>query len=98
MSGAGSTGSGISSRKVIAAVRAAVVVSTRAPVASAARSTRLVVNSIPASSASRLLAFENGASAPTRATIAASPGESDPPATPSSSSSGSTPCPQAGQW
>ena len=58
----------------------------------------LGVSAIPARSPSRLLALANRAAAPARSTIVASPGDSDEPATPSSSSLGTTPCPQSAQW
>lgn len=46
----------------------------------------------------QVVAFANGAAAPVRATIARSPGDSETPATPSSSSLGSTSCPHWAQW
>src|SRR5450756_1832368 len=91
MSGSGAGGRGTTRRDRIAPAWAWVAAAAAAPSASAARSTRLVVSAIPARSPSRLLALANGAAAPARSTIVASPGDSDEPATPSSSSLGTTP-------
>src|SRR5664280_2361253 len=98
LSGSGAGGRGTTRRDRIAPAWAWVAAAAAAPSASAARSTRLVVTAIPARSPSRLLALANGAAAPARSTIVASPGDSDEPATPSSSSLGTTPCPQSAQW
>ncbi|MHB8188526.1 MAG: hypothetical protein ACYDDU_21135 [Dermatophilaceae bacterium] len=48
--------------------------------------------------ASSSLALASGAVAPARAIIARSPGDSEAPATPSSSSLGTIPWPQSMQW
>ncbi len=77
---------------------ASLVALTISPSASALRSTRLAVSSIPASSAKSRRAWANGDRAPTRATIRRSPGESEALATPSSVSLGARPPPQLGQW
>jgi hypothetical protein len=68
------------------------------PAASADRSIRLGFNRIPARSASRSAAWANGAVAAARAVILRSPGDSEAPATPSSSSRGTTPRPHEAQW
>ena len=62
------------------------------------RSIRLGVNRIPASSASRSAAVANGSAAAARAVMRRSPGDSDAPVTPSSSSRGTIPRPHAAQW
>src|ERR1035438_9530603 len=62
------------------------------------RSTVLALTAIPARSASSAAALPNGTSAPARAIIWVSPGDSDVPATPSCSSRGAEPCPHSRQW
>ena len=68
------------------------------PSCSALRSIRLVGNRIPASSANRSAAVANGVAAAARAVILRSPGDSDAPVTPSSSSRGTMPRPHEAQW
>jgi hypothetical protein len=82
----------------MAADSAVIRAAAAAPSASADRSIRLGFNRIPANSANRSAALANGAAAPTRAVILRSPGDSEAPAIPSSSSRGTTPRPHALQW
>ncbi len=98
LSGSGDGGSGTSLRAVIALARLRSAAAFAAPLASADLSTRLTVNCTPARSASSPAALANGPSAAARSVIAASPGDIDCPATPSSASRGARPCPQAAQW
>jgi hypothetical protein len=78
MSGTGcGGGSGTTRRELIASARAAIAAVAAVPVASADRSTRLTVSSIPASSPSRPAALANGTVAAARAVILASPGDID---------------------
>ena len=82
----------------MSAARPRTAAACAAPLASAARSTRLAVRRIPARSCSSPAAFANGPAAAARSFIAVSPGDMDVPATPSSASRGAKPCPQAAQW
>jgi hypothetical protein len=98
LSGSGAGGSGTSVRALIAAARSRAAAAAAAPLASADRSTRLAVRCTPAMVCSIADAFANGPSAAARSVIAASPGDMDCPATPSSASRGARPCWQAAQW
>jgi hypothetical protein len=97
LSGSGAGGSGTSFRAVISADRSRTAAACAAPLASAARSTRLAVSRTPARSASSPAAPANGPAAAARSVIAARPGDKDAPATPSSASRGARPCPHAPQ-
>jgi hypothetical protein len=98
LSGSGPGGSGTSFRLVMSAARSRAAAACAAPLASAARSTRLAVSLMPARCSSSPAAFANGPSAAARSFIAVSPGDMDVPATPSSASRGASPCLQAAQW
>src|SRR5215472_16866129 len=99
MSGAGAGGgSGTTWREQMASVWAPIAVAAVAPVASADRSARLMVRSMPASSASRLAAGANGTAVAARAVILARPGDIELCALPRPASLGARPCPQAAQW
>jgi hypothetical protein len=98
LSGSGEGGSGTSVRAVIALARSRTAAALAAPLASAERSTRLAVRCTPAIVSSIRDAFANGPSAAARSVIAASPGDIDCPATPSSASLGASPCPHSAQW
>ncbi len=97
MSGHGDGGSGTTFRPVIRADRSRTAAACVAPLASAARSTRLTVSETPARSSSSPAAFANGPAAAAVSFIAARPGDRDVPATPSSASRGANPCLQAAQ-
>ena len=98
LSGSGDGGSGTSLRAVIAAARSRSAAALAAPLASADLSTRLTVSCTPARSASSPAALANGPAAAARSFIAASPGDIDAPATPSSASLGARPWPHCSQW
>jgi hypothetical protein len=83
---------------VIRADRSRTAWATAVPLASAALSTCLAVSRTPARSSSKAAAFANGPAVAAVSFIAASPGDIDAPATPSSASRGASPCPQAAQW
>jgi hypothetical protein len=95
--GSGDGGSGTSLRPAMSAARSRVAAACAVPLASAARSTRLTVSRTPARSSSSPAAPANGPAAAARSVIAASPGDKDIPATPSSASRGARPCLQAAQ-
>ena len=97
LSGRGAGGSGISLQEVIKAARSRAAAPCAAPLASAARSTRLAVSRTPARSSSSPAAFANGPAAAALSFITRSPGDRDTPATPSSASRGAKPWPQAAQ-
>ncbi|HEY6314824.1 MAG TPA: hypothetical protein VIY52_29035 [Streptosporangiaceae bacterium] len=97
LSGTGDGGSDTSFRAVMSAARSRTAAACVAPLASAARSTRLAVSRTPARSSSSPAASANGPAAAALSFIAARPGDRDAPATPSSQSRGAKPCPQAWQ-
>ncbi|HUY48298.1 MAG TPA: hypothetical protein VMV92_21635 [Streptosporangiaceae bacterium] len=97
MPGSGEGGIGTSFRAVISADRSRTASAAAAPLASAARPARLTVSRTPARSSSMAAAPANGPAAAALSFIAASPGDRDAPATPSSASRGARPCPQAAQ-
>ena len=97
LSGSGDGGSGTSLRAVISAARSRSAAALTVPLASAALSTRLTVRYTPARSSSSPDALANGPAAAARSFIAASPGDIDTPAMPSSASLGARPCPQSAQ-
>jgi hypothetical protein len=88
LSGAGEGGSGTSFRAAMSRARSRPAAARAAPLASAARSTRLAVSRTPARSPSRLAAPANGPATAARSFIAARPGDIDVPATPSSARAG----------
>ena len=92
MSGHGDGGSGTTFRPAIAADRSRTAADCAAPLASAARSTRLTVSETPARSSSSPAALANGPAAAAMSFIAARPGDRDVPSTPSSASRGANPC------
>jgi hypothetical protein len=92
LSGSGEGGSETTFLAVIRRARSRTARAAAAPLASAARSTRLTVSRIPASSPIRRAAPANGPAAAARSFIAASPGDIDIPVTPSSASLGARPC------
>ncbi len=99
MSGTGSGGgSGQMTRARSPAASVPAAARAAAPDASADRSIVLAFTASPARSASSAAALPNGTSAPARAIIWLSPGDSDVPATPSCSSRGAKPCPHSRQW
>jgi hypothetical protein len=99
MSGTGSGGGmGIISRARSAAASARVAARAAAPDASADRSIVLALMVIPARSAISAAALPNGTSAPARAVISRSPGDSGVPAAPSCSSRGANPRLHSAQW
>ena len=98
MSGTTAGGSGLTRRSTIAVDSAAMRPAAAVPSFSAPRSIRLAGNRIPASSANRSATVANGTAAAARAVILRSPGDSDTPAAPSSSSRGTTPRPHEAQW
>ena len=97
MSGTGDGGIGTTLRPAIRTDRSRTAADCAAPLASAARSTRLTVSETPARSSSSPAAFANGPVAAAVSFIAASPGDRDAPAMPSSASRGANPCLQAAQ-
>jgi hypothetical protein len=98
LSGTGDGGSGTTFREVISPERSRTAAACAAPLASAARSTRLTPSRTPARSSSSPAAFANGTAAAARSFIAASPGDIDVPATPSPASRGASPCWHGAQW
>ena len=88
LSGTGDGGSGTTFRAVISPERSRTAAACAAPLASAARSTRLAVSRTPARSSSSPAAPANGAAAAARSFIAVRPGDREAPATPSSASRG----------
>ncbi len=90
--------SGTTSPTTTAAAWVSMTAAIALPSASAQRSTLFAESSTPASSAIRSRPFLTGTAAPTRPTIAASPGASEALARPSCSSLGTTPWPQSAQW
>jgi hypothetical protein len=98
LSGSGDGGSGTSLRAVISAARSRTAAALAVPLASADLSTRLAVRRTPARSSSSPAAFANGPAAAARSFIAASPGDIDVPAAPSSASLGARPCLHCARW
>ena len=92
MSGHGDGGSGTSFRAAISPDRSRTAAACAAPLASAARSTRLTVSCTPARSSSSPAAFANGPAAAAMSVITVSPGDRDVPAMPSPASRGANPC------
>jgi hypothetical protein len=97
LSGSGDGGSGTSFLAVMCAARSRTAAACAAPLASAARSTRLTVRHTPARPSSSRDAFANGPAAAAWSFIARSPGDIVSPATLSSASRGASPCPHAAQ-
>jgi hypothetical protein len=98
LSGSAKGGTGTIFRPLISPARSRTAPAAAAPLASAARSTRLEVSRTPARPSSRRDAFANGPAAAAWSFIAVTLGDMDAPATPSSVSCGARPCLQAAQW